>query len=249
MTAYTNPLDPTAPLGTELVKLGAADIRELKAALIERLLTLVSDVNANPLVLLASVQSAQPLLVLGAAVNCAWAGAARPYYPLNSMGVTNGNIVTVDVIKYLPFYVGRDCTVDELGFAVVTGFAAGAKARVGLYNSSATTYGPTTRIIDAGEQDITTTGYKMLTGQAIALKKGVLYWTAFLTSSVTTGTAVTINLTDIYAAITGVSGATPGSVHTVLAEAQAYGALPANAGPTAYATSNNGVAVLARFSA
>lgn len=48
--AYTNPLDPTTPSGGSSPALIDDRIREVKAALIERLLTLVTDVNAQPLV-------------------------------------------------------------------------------------------------------------------------------------------------------------------------------------------------------
>lgn len=49
--AYSNPLDPSTPAGGAPANQLDDRIREVKAALIERLLTLVADVNAQPLVL------------------------------------------------------------------------------------------------------------------------------------------------------------------------------------------------------
>lgn len=53
--AYTNPLDPATPADTDPVAQGDDRMRELKAAIIERLETLVEDVDADPLVPLGSV--------------------------------------------------------------------------------------------------------------------------------------------------------------------------------------------------
>lgn len=49
--AYADPLDPTTPGDLSIAGQGDDRIRELKRALIARLLTLVTDVNADPLVL------------------------------------------------------------------------------------------------------------------------------------------------------------------------------------------------------
>lgn len=54
---YTNPLDATTPLDTDLLSAGDDSIRELKAAIRERLLTAFVDVDADPLQLLpAAIQ-------------------------------------------------------------------------------------------------------------------------------------------------------------------------------------------------
>lgn len=55
--AYANPLDPTTPSGGANANQLDDRIRECKAALVERLLTLVTDVNLDPLVLKPSVVS------------------------------------------------------------------------------------------------------------------------------------------------------------------------------------------------
>lgn len=54
--AWVNPLDSTDPLGTGLVSGGAAELRGLKAAVVERMNTLVQDFAvATPLVWIGAV--------------------------------------------------------------------------------------------------------------------------------------------------------------------------------------------------
>ncbi len=59
---YANPLDPTSPSGGSNANQLDDRIRELKAALIERLLTIVTDVNAQPLVLKPDIVTASAIL-------------------------------------------------------------------------------------------------------------------------------------------------------------------------------------------
>lgn len=61
---YANPLDPASPSGGSNANQLDDRIRELKAALIERLLTLVTDVNAQPLVIKPGVIPAGALAAL-----------------------------------------------------------------------------------------------------------------------------------------------------------------------------------------
>lgn len=52
---YVNALDPTTPSDTDPAAQGDDEIRRIKAALIERLETIVEDIDQDPLVLKASV--------------------------------------------------------------------------------------------------------------------------------------------------------------------------------------------------
>lgn len=58
---YANPLDPSTPSGGSNANQLDDRIREVKAAIIERLLTLVTDVNAQPLVLKPDVVNASAI--------------------------------------------------------------------------------------------------------------------------------------------------------------------------------------------
>jgi hypothetical protein len=202
----------------------------------------------------------------GATVSCPWHGI-RPYYPLNTLpsGSLSTGKVAADTVYYSPFVVGRSCTIDELGFEVTT-LNAGAKGRCGIYSMHATNFGPDQLIVDAGDQDLSTTGLKVATGLSVALVPGKLYWFAYTTNDGTTAVlrvAFDGNSTPHgFYNIVGYPGAMGANAGTGIPDAnalvqnRAYAALPGTAAPTGVNNRAGGLTpnillplILARYSA
>jgi hypothetical protein len=190
----------------------------------------------------------------GSAGSVPWYGS-RPYYQLQPAFNIVANPVTAetpDVIKYAPFTVARDCTIDELGFELTTA-AASSRARVGIYTSHATNFGPDQLIVDAGDQDTSVSvGLRMTTGLSVALKRGVLYWAASVVTGTLGGTGYRgANTQGCFVQAVGSSDGNT-SAHagdSELRQAFVYAALPATAAPTSVVSSGGTILLLARFSA
>lgn len=151
--SYTYALDPTAPnTASGLVKDGAADIREFKNAIIERLASFFTDVDANPLTVLASRNLAFASLALG--TNPASTGTIRIPNASSIIGrnaLNNGDLtlLTVTAGDVLTLY-GSQLTLSGTGATVagalnVTGIPTftlnpvavkATKAGYSFYNSS-----------------------------------------------------------------------------------------------------------------
>jgi hypothetical protein len=96
--AYANPLDPTTPPDDEALSLGDDKIRQFKAAVIERLETLVTDVDADPLVLNPDTVP-NTAIVDGAVDGTKIADASIVTAHLVNGAVTDSKLVTVDGAK------------------------------------------------------------------------------------------------------------------------------------------------------
>lgn len=97
------------------------------------------------------------------------------YMPLTTGGLTAVAMVA-NKIYATPFVVRRAITIDRIAIAV-SALAAGASARLGIYNNG-TNHHPGSLVLDAGEVSVATTGTKAITISR-ALAKG-LYWMAFV---------------------------------------------------------------------
>jgi hypothetical protein len=127
----------------------------------------------------------------------------------------------------------RDVTASKIGIQVVTAGNAGAKCHLGIYeNAGNTNNAPSGLVIDAGELDISSTGFKSLNIDQ-ALTADTRYWAALLSND---GVAVVLTVA---------AGTSAKSIHWGAAEpfgviqpvsavnsSQNYGALP-NTFPTA----------------
>lgn len=99
---------------------------------------------------------------------------------------------TAQRIYYAPIFVPRDMTVDRIAVQVTTA-VAGTLSRLGIYNHSATTFRPSTLLLNAGTIDTGTTGLKSITISQ-ALTAGI-YWVALLNRQANTGYLCTRNST------------------------------------------------------
>jgi hypothetical protein len=69
--------------------------------------------------------------------------------------------LTVNRIYYMPWFVSTPISIDQLVVEVTVASAAATVTRVALYNAD-TAWQPTSRVIDAGTVDSTTTGVKTI---------------------------------------------------------------------------------------
>jgi hypothetical protein len=89
-------------------------------------------------------------------------GAPMVSYSLPGVCITGCSTYTVvaNRLYYEPILTDRQITLDRLAIGVTT--AAAGKARLGIYSAD-TFWQPTALILDAGEVDTGTTGYKEIT--------------------------------------------------------------------------------------
>jgi hypothetical protein len=123
----------------------------------------------------------------------------------------------------MPFPVPRGITIDRMGVYVST--LSTGKARLGIYadaGGDSLCY-PGSRVIDAGEIDVTVTGAKTLTISQ-ALSQNSLYWLVILCQA--TPAIYCIPVAGVIAVL-GHSNALGTAQNAGLYAAQAYGALPA----------------------
>jgi hypothetical protein len=174
-----------------------------------------------------------------AKVNFSGSGAARDFNFFRQIGTTHdrrylagallGNAHTTaafatDALYAVPFWASRGCTLDRIGFNVVTPGVSGDVGRCGIYEStSETDLYPAALVLDGGEQDLSLSGM-LETTISQALAAGGLYWFVFLASAAVTITALQggsqFPLLGYDNALTGTSAGIGWSV------AQSYGSLP-----------------------
>jgi hypothetical protein len=92
-----------------------------------------------------------------------------------------GAAPTVDKIYMYPIFVTKSCTFDRIGVKTLTAFAAGSKARLGIYSNKQGTRGilPDALIIDAGQVAIDVLNTIVLAVINWNLARGV-YWLAYI---------------------------------------------------------------------
>lgn len=88
--------------------------------------------------------------------------AGRYYSGLYSTSSTTGTL-SVQRLTVVPIWLPAPRTVDRIGLEVTTAGGAGTLARLGLYLADPSTRMATTRLLDAGTVDVTTTGVKQAT--------------------------------------------------------------------------------------
>jgi hypothetical protein len=108
------------------------------------------------------------------------------YYLPGATLTLNAAIIGEALLVAVPFYIGRDCTLDRIGVDVSTIGTSPGVVRLGLYADDVTTPGiPGALILDAGTQDGTAANFNPLTiNQAVTSS---VIWVA----SVTQGAAGT----------------------------------------------------------
>lgn len=158
------------------------------------------------------------------------------YYALLAASVTlgtSGELVTPGngtMIAWLIEVADDDIGIDGAEIYVQTAGSAGARIRLGIYPLLAGSAGPSA-LVDSGEINVETTGYKLPTWTGVSLPRG-MYVGVILGNN-----ATTVLRTPSLVASSGVSAAptfhdlgVPTSStdrYTALTGAQAYGALPA----------------------
>ena len=125
---YSNPLDPTTPADTDLRSQGDDRIREVKAALLERLLTVFVDMNINPLAFIAGVIPTAALANLAVATakladlsvtpaKLALLAVTTP--TINDLAVTNPK-VAADAIAFTNLLTAMRAKMPQFRSAILT---------------------------------------------------------------------------------------------------------------------------------
>lgn len=97
-----------------------------------------------------------------------------PYYSApTAIAWSTGSFITGRIYS-IPFPNPKARVVKEIGINVTTAIASG-KARLAIYTDSGNLT-PTTLVVDAGEVDCSTTGFKSVTGLSVSLAAGQMYW-------------------------------------------------------------------------
>lgn len=126
-----------------------------------------------------------------------WYANSVPVYGIPWVAVDSnvaGVVFGVNTLRYMPFRIGINCTVNQMGFAQTAPGAAGAVGRVGIYDSLNGV--PNVRLFDSGSLALDgANGYKNVAAN-VSLTAGALYWTA---------TVFGVNNPTIHGAATGVS--------------------------------------------
>lgn len=152
------------------------------------------------------------------------------HYPIGS-GARTAITVLSGIIWLIPYYVGRDRTVTDIGVNLSAG-VAGGNVRLAIYDSDGTGGRPKTRLVDSGNIAATTSGFKSaLIGSTVSLLSShKLYWLGLQTSSGTIG----VYYTQMISAILDQAQNANTSMHVL---AQAFGAFPADVSAAVFNTS------------
>ena len=148
--------------------------------------------------------------------------SSQPYsgsYGTLSIGATQS-------IRYMPFIVDPESvTITLLGIYVISAGAAGNKARLGIFNSNSS-FRPSTRVVDAGEVAIDSTGQKNInSGISTVLTRGLYFLALANQIGFSMDSILAASYPDIFGTSTGNSNPT-----TYFVENRVYGTLPATAG-------------------
>ena len=100
-------------------------------------------------------------------------------YPLANSGSRASLYCPLDTCTYVPFYLPKGGTFNQVSFRVESG--AVGNARVGIYSHNNSTALPGTLIYDSGATSVQTTGYKSI-NVTWAFSAG-LYWFVFCSSA------------------------------------------------------------------
>jgi hypothetical protein len=175
------------------------------------------------------------------------------------MGAINGTAVTTavvskGVIRATPVCLAQTRKLDMIGFNVnTTPGTSTALGRAGIYRSTNVRDNcyPGALLVDGGEYDCTSTGFKVTALSNVVLDAGEVYW--FATFFGGTGTAPTCDLlTNNTGPVIAVgTGATPASLQHFgyVTATVTYGALPLQYPIATAITAGALVAVAVRFSA
>jgi hypothetical protein len=86
----------------------------------------------------------------------------RYYGHLPGTSLSSATMSLISRAYLVPFYVTKTTTFDRIGISVSTG-QADTIVRLGIYNTSSTTFEPTTVVLDAGTVDTSSSGTKEIT--------------------------------------------------------------------------------------
>lgn len=89
---------------------------------------------------------------------------------------SSGSATPSGTLYAIPVTLGKAITLTQLDVNVQTAGDAGSVVRVGVYGDTGT-FGPGSRLLDAGTVATATTGIKTITGLSLALSAGT-YWLA-----------------------------------------------------------------------
>ena len=173
------------------------------------------------------------------------------YRPLPDLIGTQFSTVSIaaNTLVGAPFLLESARTIDELMFAISSGHAASRVARMGIYSSinPARISYPDALEVETGEQDISTSGEKLVTGLSTVLPAGY-YWRFYLCNNI--NIVPQCPNADNEMSAGREAGAISSFACARLDKAQAYGAMPARF-PTggAWNKGNKVPALLAHFSA
>ena len=137
-------------------------------------------------------------------------------------GISSSATIALEAGKLyaLPFVVVRTMTMDRLAINVQT-LASSKSCRLGIYNDGTNLY-PGTRLLDAGEVSVNTTGLKEATISQ-QLTKGI-YWLVCLSEGIPTVYRVAVAT----GSILGLTATDPTTFNAGWSVSQTYGALPAS---------------------
>lgn len=126
-------------------------------------------------------------------------------------------------IRSTPIVFGRSGTVNRLG-VVATSTVANAKGRIGLYEAGTTGY-PTTLIVESGELDVSSSGFKSTSGLSASVSGGKAYWLAWL-GGTASGSMLAPSTNTVVSILGGQPQTTTNTIIVGITVAQSYGSMP-----------------------
>jgi len=148
-------------------------------------------------------------------------GAYYSSHPYMGSAQNSSTAQTAGSISYIPIQIFEPCNIAIFALNCV-GAIAGSKVRLGLYNTSKGI--PTNLIVDGGEQDCSTTGYKLFTAPVTLLQGW--YWGAVIINS---GAPSFTASSSVYGNTCLIGGASPtgsSGVTALRSSPVTYGAMP-----------------------
>lgn len=159
--------------------------------------------------------------------------------------------LTLNVMRFMPFFVWRDCTFTDLGGRITTGVAAN-NIQCAVYANNPATCRPTsTPLGNTGNIDATSAAMvsAAITQGSGVLRAGQLYWAAVNTSSSTIQMLGSASATGIIGNLVGsatIGNLAGGSANLsmILTSAQAFGTWPDVSAASFTETGNSAAAAL-----
>lgn len=120
-------------------------------------------------------------------------GTSQYYGAGISANDTGPAAYTNNLLYFVPFISGQAGTIDKIGVNVTTNGTAAARVRLGVYtNLSTTNLYPVTRLLDSGEIDVSSNGWKEAT-ISLSMLANTLYWFVYTANEAISLTSVALN--------------------------------------------------------